>query len=145
MTLGMTLADLVPFIMVGCVLIAVACLFGLNELVKVVRNLKTNLAAEIRSELRDQAEPQPMSVQQPLGVKQVHDYVTKAEHEKFADQMGIEFGRERASRKGIYEKIESQGRDIVALKSETASQTRQLHQLDGKIDRILERMPRTTS
>lgn len=67
------------------------------------------------------------------------EYVSRADHEKLERELKADLAKQAGARKGIYEKIEAQGRDIASLKSETTSQTRQLSTMDAKIDRLLER------
>lgn len=56
-----------------------------------------------------------------------------------------EANSQAGKRKKIYENIEQLGRDMAGLKADNVTQTRQLFNVEQKVDRILERMPRIQS
>jgi hypothetical protein len=70
------------------------------------------------------------------------EYALRADHDKLAAKMDEEFKRERLSRKGLYEKVEAQGNAIASLRASTEAQTKQLTNLDAKMDQVLLRLPR---
>lgn len=60
-------------------------------------------------------------------------YASKDDHDKLVAKMEDEFKRERLSRKGLYEKVEEQGRDIASLQTETEKQTEDLADLKAEM------------
>ena len=55
-----------------------------------------------------------------------------------------EASSQAGKRKQIYHEIEQVGKDMAGLKADNVTQTRQLFNVEQKVDRILERMPRHT-
>ena len=61
---------------------------------------------------------------------------------ELADDLKEEVGAQAGKRKRIYESIEKLGQDMAAMKSDNTAQTRQLVNLEAKVDRLLERSSR---
>lgn len=61
---------------------------------------------------------------------------------ELADDLKDEVGAQAGKRKRIYESIEKLGQDMAAMKSDNTAQTRQLVNLEAKVDRLLERSTR---
>lgn len=79
---------------------------------------------------------------QPLEFRAASAFATKEEHTKLEQRVAEEASNGAKSRKGLYLSLEQQGKEIAALKTETIHQTRQLTNLDGKMDQVLMRLPR---
>lgn len=79
---------------------------------------------------------------QPFIVKGADDFATKPELAGLAKKMDDELGRERGARKKIHEEISELQGDMKGLKITSDHQTRQLSNLDGKMDQVLLRLPR---
>jgi hypothetical protein len=62
---------------------------------------------------------------------------------RLADAMTREVSSQAGKRKAIYEDLEQLGKDMAGLKADNTTQTRQLFNVESKVDRILERMPRS--
>lgn len=72
------------------------------------------------------------------------EYVTKEQHAKLEQEFRTEAARQSNSRKGIYNQLEDQGKQIARLETNAEAQTRQLTNLDAKMDQVLMRLPRTS-
>lgn len=59
-----------------------------------------------------------------------------------SDDLKAEASAQAGKRKAIYHQVEQLGRDMAAMKADNTTQTRQLFNVEQKVDRILERMPR---
>lgn len=71
------------------------------------------------------------------------EYVTKEQHAKLEAEFRTEAARQSNSRKGIYGQLEEQGKQIARLETNSEVQSRQLTNLDAKMDQVLMRLPRT--
>jgi hypothetical protein len=71
------------------------------------------------------------------------EYVTREQHAKLEQEFRTESARQSNSRKGIYAQLEDQGKQIARLETNAEVQTRQLSNLDQKMDQVLLRLPRT--
>lgn len=61
------------------------------------------------------------------------EYVTKADHDKHVAETKAELARQTSSRKGIYDRLDSHGLEITAIKKETETQTKDLGELKRQI------------
>lgn len=80
--------------------------------------------------------PQPLKVQNDPG------FVTVTAHEKTITEIKAELTRHAGRRAEIYDTQKKQGAQLAALDAKTDLMNAQLQNQDGKIDRILERLPR---
>lgn len=136
------LPNYTPWLIALCIVVFVCAAIGLGVTLSFFRRLRSDLASELKRDLDAESRPAPISVQQPLQVAEHQTPVTRTEHEKLAAKMEDEFRRERLSRKGLYEKVEDQGKAIASLKTSSEVQTKQLTALDAKMDQVLMRLPR---
>ena len=90
-------------------------------------------------------EKPPVPTPQPLRVKTDHDFVTTVVHDKAILEIKQELQRHAGRRAEIYETQKEQGAALAALDEKTDLMNAQLVRQEGKIDRILERLPRSTS
>lgn len=58
-------------------------------------------------------------------------------------RLDVEVRDQAGKRKKLYEAIEGVRGEVISLKTDNASQIRQLFSLETKIDRLIERSPRT--
>lgn len=130
------------YLVAGCVVIALVVLVGISVILRFGKDLRSNLAEELRRELSAKAEPSNVNVQSPLIVSEHKELITRREHEELARKMDAELGRERSSRKTLYEKTEAIGSRVARVEEKTDAQTRQLNSLDTKMDQVLMRLPR---
>lgn len=77
------------------------------------------------------------------------EYVDRESYTKDREQISAEFGRQARNRKELYDKVEDMSveneklrGEVAVLRAETQAQTRQLTNLDGKMDQVLLRLPR---
>lgn len=82
---------------------------------------------------------------QPLIVKGADDFATKPELAGLAKKMDDELGRERSARKRIHEEIAGLQGEVKVLANQGEYQSRQLNNLDNKMDQVLMRLPRPPS
>lgn len=87
----------------------------------------------------------PAATPQPLRVKADEDYVTTTSHDKDIKEIKEELKRHAGRRAEIYDTQKEQGAALAALDEKTDLMNAQLVRQEGKIDRILERLPRSTS
>lgn len=104
--------------------------------------LRTALATEMKRELESQAKAMAVQVQTPLVVQAQKDFVTTAAHKESIDRIDAELRRHAGRRAEIYDTQKEQGEQLAALNQKTDLMNAQLQRQDGKIDRILERLPR---
>jgi hypothetical protein len=109
------------------------------------------LAKEIKMELAEAAKAIEVKVQSPVTFQTDAEFVTVETHEKAIQELRAaqakdtaeiktELLRHGARRAEIYKQNEKHGEAIAALKTETASQTRQIHQLSDQIERLPEKI-----
>lgn len=80
---------------------------------------------------------------QPLIVRPDSNYATREELQRAEQELKEDLTKQAAARKKMHEEIGELQSDVRALQTTADHQTRSLHVLDGKIDRILERLPRS--
>lgn len=131
------------WLIIICVVVGIIGLVGIAVIVGVLRGFRENLADEIKREIDTKQAAAPVQVQSPLIVKAHEHLVTREEHQKLEARMAEELGRERGARKKIHEEIGTLQGDVKVLQSQNDNQTRQLSNLDGKIDQVLMRLPRS--
>lgn len=156
-----TLPDL-GYLLAGCVLVALVALIGIGAIVSFGRKLVTDLSTVVKNEIAAQREAAPVSVQQPLIVKAHQDVVSLEQHEELREQFSGLLEQRRKDVSTLHAKVEQGLREvrqdiaaefkevretqvtareeIAVLKTETASQTRQLHALDNKIENLPEKI-----
>jgi Skp family chaperone for outer membrane proteins len=71
------------------------------------------------------------------------EYATRSELQKMERELKDDLTKQAGARKGMHQQIEQLGRDQAKLEAQNEFQIKQLTNLDGKIDRLLERMPRS--
>lgn len=81
----------------------------------------------------------------PVVVTAQREYATSAELAKVERELKSDLTKGAASRKEMHKEIEVLRVGLARMEEQNSAQTRQLHLLDSKIDRILERMPRHSS
>ena len=106
------------------------------------QRLRSALAAEMKREMEVTAKAMSVQVQSPLIIQAQRDFVTTAAHKESIDKIEAELKRHADRRAEIYDTQKEQGAAIAALVEKTdlmnATQIRQ----EGKIDLILQRLPR---
>jgi vacuolar-type H+-ATPase subunit I/STV1 len=85
------------------------------------------------------------SPESPLRVKADEEFVTTTSHDKDIREIKEELKRHSGRRAEIYETQRAHGAALAALDEKTDLMNSQLVRQEGKIDRILERLPRQTS
>lgn len=132
----------VAWLAVAAVVIFLFAALGGSIFLREMRELRTNIANELKREIDAAKEAQPVSVQQPLVVTPHEKLVTREEHDALAEKMDDELGRERGSRKLMHKEIADLQGDVKVLKSQNETQSRQLATMDQKMDQVLLRLPR---
>ena len=69
-------------------------------------------------------------------------FVERVDYERDREEIHREFARQAVARRGVYTKIEEQGLQIAKLQTASDTQSRQLAQLDGKIEDLPEKILR---
>lgn len=129
-----------------------------------LRSVRSGLVDEVTRQQQANANPSPVAVQQPLVVKPHDGLVSISQHQQLQEQFDALTEQRRKDVHGLHNKIEegleSMRKDIASefkelretqaasreqiavLKNETATQTRQLHALDDKIEDLPEKILR---
>lgn len=80
---------------------------------------------------------------EPRHDPELHEqFVPRPEYERDRSEIRTELARHSSSRKAIYDKLEEQGRKLDANATKTDLAYAQINNLDAKMDRVLERLPR---
>lgn len=124
------------------IVVAIFAIAGMVIILSAVRSLRSGVAEIVKSEIASAKEASPVSVQQPLVVKPHENLVTREQHEALEEKMDTELGRERSSRKRMHEEIAALQSQTAVLRKEAEIQTRQLTNMDQKMDQVLMRLPR---
>jgi len=158
------LSEFTPYLGLATLGIAVVALIGFAWMLKFARDLRHNVADELRRELAAGKEAAAVSFPQPVAVSAHDPYVPLSQHTALRTEFTALAEQRRKDIHGLHLKIETgmdkvrteladefkelreagvtAGKEIAVLKNETTSQTRQLHKLDGKMDEVLMRLPR---
>lgn len=121
------------YLVIGAVIVALVALYGIGQLLKFLREFRSELANELKREIGESKEPSPMSVQQPLVIKGHQELVTRDEHKSLAERMDQELGRERGARKQIHQEIGALQASVAAITKENTKQTSDLQDLKQDI------------
>ena len=114
---------------------------AIGEWLKVFFWLSGSIAALVVA-FKKSKQKDPAATPQPLRVKADADYVTTTAHDKVIGEIKEELKRHGARRAEIYDTQKEQSAAIARLDEKTDLMNAQLVRQDGKIDRILERLPR---
>lgn len=71
------------------------------------------------------------------------EYVRRDELEKIERALKEDLTKQAGARKGMHQEIAELQGDVRVLQRDTEAQTRQLMIMDGKMDQVLMRLPRT--
>lgn len=113
---------------------------------KILRELQAGraaLVAEVKKELASKAEPQAMTLPQPFTVQPHTEYVTTTAHDKDIKEIKEELKRHAGRRAEIYETQKEQGEQLASLVAKTEAMNATQIRQEGKIDLILQRLPRS--
>ena len=67
-------------------------------------------------------------------------FVERVDYDRDREETQKEFARQAVARKGVYAKIEEQGKEIAKLQTSSDTQTRQLAAVDRKIEDLPEKL-----
>lgn len=130
----------VTTLIVGSIVVLVLVGF---KLLREMQAGRAALVAEIKKELGTKAEPQAMSLPQPFTVQPHTEYVTTTAHDKDIKEIKEELKRHAGRRAEIYETQKEQGEQLAALVAKSDAMNATQIRQEGKIDIILQRLPRT--
>ncbi|MGH8019580.1 MAG: hypothetical protein ACREIA_15125 [Opitutaceae bacterium] len=82
---------------------------------------------------------------QPFIVRSDAEYIQRPEYDRDRKELREELARHARNRKEHYEKVEALSCEIASLKTATNLQSAQIHTIDGKVDRVLDRLPKPTT
>jgi len=131
-----------------------AMLLTLGAVLAALVRFRKGLVDEVRTQLQAGSTPSPVSISpNPLQVQEAVQFTPLAAHEQLTERVeGIrqevqdrfaEAARASAESRGrIYDLIRENNTKTAGLQAKVEELSPRIVQLDGKIDRILERMPR---
>lgn len=128
------------WIIVGCIVIGIIGFVGVAAVLKFLQDFRENLSKEMKMQQAAAQEAMQVMVQQPLVVTAEKQVITRDEFEKQQAETKAELARHAASRKGIYERMENQGREIGELRAQSDQHGRMLTDLKGQIEKTADRI-----
>lgn len=139
--------DLSPSIYLLAVVVAILALIGFGILLSSLRNLRRQLADELRRELRTDEEAKRIDVQQPLIVQPHTEYATAAALKQVEKEAHGRMSRERDETNARIEKIDAKLDANTAMTSEMRGEVRQMNQnvsmLQGSLNNFMRDQART--
>lgn len=106
MPLLAALPDL-SWVIVAAVIVMIVCAIGLGVFLRFVKELRSNLAQELKREIVAQQEPTPITIQSPLEITDHAGIATKTELQTVKDELHGRLKRERAEINAEIKRVES--------------------------------------
>lgn len=124
------ISDSMPWFILACVLVAIVAMVGLGIILKFLKELRTNIAEELKREISSAREPAPMAVQQPLVVTPHAAPISHAQVEQMDKEVHGRISRERKEIDVRAAKLEQ---SLAELDTALDEQTREIN---DRIDKI---------
>lgn len=130
------------YLVIVCVVVAIIGLVGLGVILSFVRDLRTNLAEELRREITAGKEAAPVSVQQPLEVKEHITYATTDAVQALKDDVD----QLRNEVRDGFDKLGNERRTSVAhLHAKVDSANTKVDNLAGKVELMNQQLSQVLS
>ena len=143
-----TLSQLPPWVPLFAILaigVALFGAFGLILLLRGMRELRSGIADEVRRELVSKDTASKVNVQSPLVVQEHSRYVTAIELDRVEKNLKDDLTKGAVSRKKMHEEIETIRVEQASIKTETLSQSREIHRIRDSLEQMPERIRRILS